>query len=143
MSRPLVPEIVGVGGGKALAAASARAVPLVAVVDAVVGLAGALRDAHEVHRREKTARAEIAARRDIALAAIDAWHGAVRAQQEQLAAEREAVREVLLDSLRAAAAAGDLETLRVLTDTLVKVMAIAPLAQVPPMPKPTGGFDPA
>jgi hypothetical protein len=136
-----VPEVVGVGGGRALAAASARGTPVVAAVDAVVGLAKALRDAHAVHQREKTARAQIAASRDIALAAVDAWHSAVRAQQTQLAAERAAVQAVLMDSVRAASAAGDVETLRILTDTLVKVMAISPLAEVPPLPVVGGGPD--
>jgi hypothetical protein len=134
VSRALVPELVRGAGGAAVARGAARVVPFVGALDAITRLGGALREALEVQERARTERAEIAARRDVALAAISAWHTTVSAQLQQALRERDALREALLPLVHDAAKAGDRDTLGVLLDALQRMLDTPMLAGAPPLP---------
>ena len=134
MSRALVPELVRGAGGKAVARGAARAAPFVAALDAITRLGSAVREAVEVQERARTERAEIVARRDVALSALSAWHTTVTAQLQQALRERDALREALLPLVQDAARAGDRDTLSVLLDALQRMLETPLLSGAPALP---------
>lgn len=135
MSRALVPEVVVPAARRgALAKAAGRVTPFLGAMEAVATLGQEVRACIELRERARTERAAIAARRDVAMAAIAAWQEATRTQLQQAARERDELRACLLPIVTRAAEVGDLDTMRTALDALQRVLETPVLQGVGPVP---------
>lgn len=111
------------------------------VVDGVTGIVGDVTDYLKVSEYEQTKRADIAARRDIALASIQAQRETISELIRYTFQERAAVLQKQFDTLDTALASGNVELVHASLNSMVAVIQSSPFKNVQELQKSLGSKD--